>query len=81
LHFVSTSPEHLGFGHGLHSCPGRIFAANELKIVLIQILLKYDLKFPDGGRLPDAIMGQSQWVPSEQKITFKRRKVDLSAYF
>ncbi|KAH8703535.1 cytochrome P450, partial [Talaromyces proteolyticus] len=27
-HFVSTSPQHLGFGYGKHACPGRFFAAN-----------------------------------------------------
>ncbi|KAJ3578021.1 hypothetical protein NPX13_g2546 [Xylaria arbuscula] len=43
-HLVTTGTEALGFGHGLHACPGRFFAANELKIALIHLLLKYDLK-------------------------------------
>ncbi|KAF5630083.1 ent-kaurene oxidase [Fusarium sp. NRRL 52700] len=47
-HLVSTSPEHLGFGHGLHACPGRFFAANEIKILLCHLLLKYDWKLPEG---------------------------------
>ncbi|KAG6315486.1 hypothetical protein E4U22_007789, partial [Claviceps purpurea] len=41
---VSTSPDHLGFGHGEHSCPGRFFAANEIKVALCHILMKYDWK-------------------------------------
>ncbi|KAG6040945.1 hypothetical protein E4U41_006536 [Claviceps citrina] len=41
---VSTSPNHLGFGHGEHSCPGRFFAANEIKVALCHILAKYDWK-------------------------------------
>ncbi|KAH8751640.1 cytochrome P450 [Diaporthe sp. PMI_573] len=45
---VSTSPDHLGFGHGTHACPGRFFAANEIKIALIFILLNYDWKLPQG---------------------------------
>jgi hypothetical protein len=45
---VSPSPEHLGFGYGKHACPGRFFAANEVKIALCHILLKYDFKLPDG---------------------------------
>ena len=40
--FVTTSPEHMGFSHGQHSCPGRFFAANETKILLCHLLLKYD---------------------------------------
>ncbi|TGJ80424.1 hypothetical protein E0Z10_g8342 [Xylaria hypoxylon] len=43
-HLVTTGTESLGFGHGLHACPGRFFAANELKIALAHLLLKYDLK-------------------------------------
>ncbi|KAI0418319.1 cytochrome P450 [Xylaria grammica] len=43
-HLVTTGTEALGFGHGLHACPGRFFAANELKIALVHLLLKYDLK-------------------------------------
>ncbi|KZT10575.1 cytochrome P450, partial [Laetiporus sulphureus 93-53] len=31
--FVSTSPEYIPFGHGKHACPGRFFAANELKLI------------------------------------------------
>ncbi|KAM4055522.1 cytochrome p450 [Hirsutella rhossiliensis] len=41
---VSTSPDHMGFGFGLHACPGRFFASEETKIVLCHILLKYDFK-------------------------------------
>ncbi|OOF99129.1 hypothetical protein ASPCADRAFT_513213 [Aspergillus carbonarius ITEM 5010] len=45
--FVTTSAEHFGFGHGMHACPGRFFAANEVKILLIHILMRYDWKFAD----------------------------------
>lgn len=39
---VATSPNHLSFGHGMHACPGRFFAANEIKIALSYHLMKYD---------------------------------------
>ncbi|GIJ88122.1 hypothetical protein Asppvi_007039 [Aspergillus pseudoviridinutans] len=39
-----TSPIHLGFGHGLQSCPARFFVSTQIKIVLCHILLKYDIK-------------------------------------
>ncbi|WYZ38065.1 hypothetical protein EsH8_II_001571 [Colletotrichum jinshuiense] len=45
---ASTSPDQMGFGHGLHSCPGRFFASNEVKVVLSHLLLKYDWKILDG---------------------------------
>ncbi|KXJ90433.1 cytochrome P450 [Microdochium bolleyi] len=41
-HLVSTGPASLGFGHGNHACPGRFFAANELKIALCYLLINYD---------------------------------------
>ncbi|GKT51020.1 cytochrome P450 monooxygenase easM [Colletotrichum spaethianum] len=40
--FISTSPGFLGFGHGLHACPGRFFASNEMKIVLAHSIMNYD---------------------------------------
>ncbi|CAI6093148.1 unnamed protein product [Clonostachys chloroleuca] len=43
-HFVSTTSSSLGFGHGKHACPGRFFAANELKVILCHLLVKYDWK-------------------------------------
>lgn len=46
--YVTTSPEHLLFGHGTHACPGRFFASNEMKIALCHLLLKYDWKLRDG---------------------------------
>jgi cytochrome P450 len=49
---VSTSADHLGFGHGQHACPGRFFAANEAKVILIHLLLKYDWQLPAGAPEP-----------------------------
>lgn len=39
--FVSTTTESTVFGHGRWACPGRFFAANEIKTVLIQLLERY----------------------------------------
>ncbi|GKT42707.1 cytochrome P450 monooxygenase TRI1 [Colletotrichum spaethianum] len=39
---VSTSLKHLGFGYGKYSCPGRFFAANEIKIALYEWRLPAD---------------------------------------
>lgn len=46
--FVAPSPEHLGFGLGRHVCPGRFFATAEIKIILCHLLLRYDIKLPEG---------------------------------
>jgi cytochrome P450 len=49
---VSTSADHLGFGHGQHACPGRFFAGNEAKVILIHLLLKYDWRLPEDAAEP-----------------------------
>jgi cytochrome P450 len=36
---VSTGPIHIGFGHGVHSCLGRIFAVQVQQITLCHLLL------------------------------------------
>lgn len=46
--FVSVTKENTTFGFGRHACPGRFFAANEIKLILARILLQYDLRFPEG---------------------------------
>lgn len=43
--FVTTSADHLAFGHGRHSCPGRFFAANEIKVILTYLLLGFEWRF------------------------------------
>ncbi|KAI1344443.1 cytochrome P450 [Xylariaceae sp. FL0016] len=41
---VNTSESFLGFSHGRHACPGRFFAANQLKIALGHIALLYEIE-------------------------------------
>ncbi|RYP88811.1 hypothetical protein DL769_000225 [Monosporascus sp. CRB-8-3] len=50
--FVSVTKESMSFGLGRHACPGRFFAANEIKLILARILLEYDIKMPDGIETP-----------------------------
>jgi cytochrome P450 len=37
-HMVSTGSDHLVFGHGKHSCPGRFFAATGAPVPLLSFL-------------------------------------------
>ncbi|EEQ86913.2 cytochrome P450 monooxygenase [Blastomyces dermatitidis ER-3] len=71
---VSPSPEHLGFGFGKHACPGRFFAANEVKIALCHILLKYDIKLAEGYEpriLPNGLSLNSDHMA---RISIRRRE-------
>lgn len=75
--YVTTSPEHLGFGHGRHACPGRFFASNEIKIALIHLLLKYDWKYAEEGKVAEQVSGPSAWVPVTQKVMYRWREDEV----
>ncbi|KAF7301161.1 Cytochrome P450 [Mycena indigotica] len=49
---ITTSLDYLPFGHGRHACPGRFFAAVELKAMLAHLVLNYDVRFVDNGPRP-----------------------------
>ena len=57
--FVSVSQNSLTFGYGRHACPGRFFAANEIKMIVANVLLAYDMKCVEGtsGRYPNREFG------------------------
>ncbi|KAL4944974.1 hypothetical protein BDV06DRAFT_232154 [Aspergillus oleicola] len=77
---VSTSNNHLGFGHGMHACPGRFFAATTAKVLLSHIILKYDLKLLNDQK-PDIIEhGAAQYANVWCGIGVRRRReeIDLS---
>jgi len=74
---VSTSPDHLAFGHGQHACPGRFFAANEVKIALIHMLLKYDWKLPKGAVPKARRFGFSMTADPALKVEVRRRQEEI----
>ncbi|KAI0368837.1 cytochrome P450 [Pilatotrama ljubarskyi] len=77
--FVNTSVDYISFGHGKHACPGRFFAANELKSLLAFIILNYDLKLGGDGQRPRNIYWGLNVIPAPNgKVLFKRRAVPAS---
>jgi cytochrome P450 len=71
---VDTSLIFLSFGHGRHGCPGRFFAANEIKLLLAYIALKYDIQ-PLASR-PEPIAFGSTMTPNPNVLIKVRRKKD-----
>ncbi|POS84715.1 hypothetical protein EPUL_005297, partial [Erysiphe pulchra] len=53
--FVSTSLDSLAFGHGNHACPGRFFAGNEIKVIMIELLRNWDFRLPNDEKLEGGI--------------------------
>lgn len=70
--FVSTGPENLAFGHGVFACPGRFFAAALIKVVLGDMILNFDVSFPEGQttRPENTFHGESIGPDRSQLIIF-----------
>ena len=77
---VSTSPKHMGFGHGRNACPGRFFAANEVKIALCHMLLKYDFKFVGGSTPQPKVMwlGFAMMADPTGSLMIRRRREEIN---
>ncbi|KAJ7124671.1 cytochrome P450 [Mycena crocata] len=74
-HMVSTAPDHVVFGHGRHACPGRFFAATELKAMLAHILINYDVKAETAGVRPaDTWFAMLRMPNPKAKIWVRRRE-------
>ncbi|TRX95507.1 hypothetical protein FHL15_003465 [Xylaria flabelliformis] len=75
---VTTSVDHIGFGHGEHACPGRFFAANEIKIVLCHLLMKYDWELAPETDTKYTTVGFNQRANVATKVLYRQRqKVEL----
>lgn len=72
--FVTTSNDHISFGHGKHACPGRFFASNEIKIALVQILTTFDLRFPPGMGRPKPLENGASVSPDPRGLIEYRRR-------
>ena len=76
-HLVSTSALHMGFGHGEHACPGRFFAANEVKIALAHLLMKYDWQLPKDHNPQDINVGSGIVANPGLRLLVRRRREEL----
>ncbi|CAI6019586.1 unnamed protein product [Clonostachys chloroleuca] len=74
---VSTSANHLGFGHGVHACPGRFFASNEIKIALCHIILNYEWRLPDGFKPQPLHLGMTYLSDPAIRMSVKPRKPEI----
>ena len=72
LRTSSASSNFLNFGKGRHICPGRFFAAHELKVMLAYLISKYDVQTLE-TRPPSQVIGWINLVPRISRIRIKRR--------
>ncbi|EUC28796.1 hypothetical protein COCCADRAFT_108237, partial [Bipolaris zeicola 26-R-13] len=75
--FAMSDAEHMAFGYGKYACPGRAFVANEIKLVLSQLLLLYDWKFPSGQYSPrpkNFTVDGDMYPDMQARVLLRRRK-------
>jgi len=75
--FTTVDKNFIPFGTGRHACPGRFFAAMELKIILAQLLLKYDFSLPPNTSRPKNIILNGGVFPDPKaEIVFRHRHTE-----
>ncbi|KAL8349413.1 hypothetical protein RB598_005001 [Gaeumannomyces tritici] len=77
---VSTSPDFVApFGYGKHACPGRFFAAAEIKIILVYMLVNYDWKMADSvPAVPNIWLGTDCVLRPGTKLLCKSRTPEIN---
>jgi cytochrome P450 len=73
--WVQTGKENLAFGHGKQACPGRHFAAAEVKVVLSRIIREYDFKYWRGNVRPKTFhLDENVFPDPKAKLHFRLRE-------
>ncbi|KAF6792037.1 cytochrome p450 monooxygenase [Colletotrichum sojae] len=77
----SVSLEHVGFGLGRQACPGRFMGASSTKLIMCNLLQRYDIKLPESAKADAAPLrfGFSQVVNPKARVMIRRRKVEASS--
>jgi cytochrome P450 len=75
--YVTTNESNLGWGYGNHACPGRFFAANEIKMMVVRLLLDFDIKMPGNQTKiwPQLEMGGRIVTDPSKTIMLRTREV------
>ncbi|KAL1670258.1 cytochrome P450 [Schizophyllum commune] len=78
---VYTSLTDLGFGHGRTACPGRFFAAMQMKMMMAHLVYHYEITFAPGGTPESTKRPENQWfaghcIPDPQAKVYFRRLTD-----
>ncbi|EPE30000.1 Cytochrome P450 [Glarea lozoyensis ATCC 20868] len=79
--FVTADANNPSFGYGRHACPGRFFASNEIKVLIVELLRRYDVALgPDGEGVKEGFerpktleMGFAYAANPKAKVYFRSR--------
>jgi len=53
--YSSVGREDLSWGFGRHACPGRYLSEVNIKLILAELLMNYDIKLCEGAKRPPNI--------------------------
>jgi cytochrome P450 len=71
---LTPSSESLTWGYGIHACPGRLFAATEIKLIVIHLLTRFQLRLGSHRNRPPSSSYDFQIMPDPKAlITFTSR--------
>ncbi|OIW25674.1 P450 monooxygenase [Coniochaeta ligniaria NRRL 30616] len=73
----NTSADHIGFGWNPRACPGRFFAAKEVKILLAHLLIQYDFKPVPGDNIELFRHSFSVRIHPNTRLMVRRRDEEL----
>ena len=71
---VTTNANFVAFGQGRHACPGRFFAAAEIKLLFAYIVTTYDIKLVDDSRPLDSFHLNGIMPDPAARVYFRRRQ-------
>jgi hypothetical protein len=81
--FVTSDPNNISFGYGRNVCPGRFFASNEIKLILIELIMNYEVGLgPHGEGMAEGFsrpkpveMGSSLLPDMKAKVYIRNRQI------
>lgn len=72
--FATTEPTQFNFGHGKAACPGRFFAALEIKCILVHFIMNYDFRLV-GDKRPENLRAHEFIFPNpEAELLIRERE-------
>ncbi|KZV89753.1 cytochrome P450 [Exidia glandulosa HHB12029] len=71
--YVNASASYVPWGYGRHACPGRFWAANEMKAVLAYLLAHYEFRLEDQAVPKETWFGHNVVPHQTAKVLFRRR--------
>ncbi|KAH7096697.1 cytochrome P450 [Auriculariales sp. MPI-PUGE-AT-0066] len=75
---VNVGPGFLSFGIGKHACPGRFWAANEMKAMMAYMVTHYDFKMENDGVLPAELKVGAAVIPDPTaRLVFRKRQAPV----